>query len=273
MMKRLLQLFLLLSPVHLYASDPMEIIELKSRSVDEVIPIIRPLLEPDGKVSGMNNQLIIRAKPEQISEVRKILERIDRPARKLIIYVRHGATYDLDRDGVRADINAKLGRHSNITIGRATRPGSAQIRLRSSSTNSQLDATQHVQALEGRPAFIATGKSVPINETTTTFGSGVVQQQNTVRYRDVTTGFYVTPYLNGDQVTLNVSPHMERQGSIHGTYDITEANTSVRGVIGEWLTIGGIASSENTNRSDILRKSQTSGRNQHSIQLLVQEIR
>ena len=99
-MKRLLLLFLLLSPVPLYAADPMEIIELKSRSVEEVIPIIRPLLEPDGKVSGMNNQLIIRAKPEQISEVRKILQRIDRPARKLIIYVRHGATYDLDRDGV-----------------------------------------------------------------------------------------------------------------------------------------------------------------------------
>jgi type II secretory pathway component GspD/PulD (secretin) len=272
-MKRLLLLLLLLIPGIMYAADPMEIIELRSRSANEVIPIIRPLLEPDGKVTGMNNQLIIRAKPEQITEIRKVLARIDRPPRKLIIYVRHGATYDLDRDGVRADINAKLGKHSNITIGRSTRPGSAQVRIRSSSTNSQLNATQHVQALEGRPAFIATGKSVPINETTTTIGGSVVQQQHTVRYRDVTTGFYVIPYLNGNQVTLNISPHMERQGSIHGTYDVTEADTSVRGVIGEWLTIGGIASSENTNRSDILRRSQTSGRNQHSIQLLVQEIR
>ncbi len=272
-MKRLLLLLLLFNSSILYAADPMEIIELKSRTVNEVIPIVKPLLQPNGMVTGMNNQLIIRAKPEQIAEVRKILERIDRPARKLIIYVRHGATYDMDREGVSADINAKLGKHSNLTIGRTTRPGTARISVRSSSTNSKLDATQHIQALEGRPAFIATGKSVPINEQTTTIGGGVVQQQNTVRYRDVTTGFYVTPYLNGDQVTLNISPHMERQGSIHGTYDITEADTTVRGNIGEWVTIGGVASSRDTSRSDILRKSQTSGHNQHSIQLLVEEIR
>jgi type II secretory pathway component GspD/PulD (secretin) len=251
----------------------MEIIELKARTANEVIPIVKPLLQPNGAVTGMNNQLIIRATPEQTAQVKKILKRIDRPARKLIIYVRHGATYDLDRDGVSADINAKLGKHSNITMGREFDPGSARIRVRSSSTNSQLDATQHIQGLEGKPAFIATGKSVPIHEQTTIISGNSLQQQNSVRYRDVTTGFYVTPYLNGNQVTISVSPHMERQGTIHGTYDIAEADTTVRGKIGEWITIGGVASSLDRNRSDILRKSQTKVHDQHSIQLLVQEVR
>ncbi len=272
-MKRLLLLLLLIYPGMLVAADPMEIIELKARTVGEVIPIIKPLVEPNGTVTGMNNQLIIRAKPEQIAEVRRVLASIDRPARKLIIYVRHGATHDLDRDGVRADINAKLGKHTTITTGRSIRPESARISVRSSSTNSQLNATQHIQALEGRPAFIATGKSVPINEQTTYIAGGVMQQQNTVRYRDVTTGFYVTPHLHGSQVTLNISPHMERQGSIHGTYDITEADTTVRGKIGEWISIGGISNRVDSQDSDILRRSQTSGHDQHSIQLLVEEIR
>ncbi len=271
-MRRLLLLLLLIHHSILFASDPMEIIELKARTVGEIIPIVKPLVEPNGTVTGMNNQLIIRAKPEQIAEIRKVLATIDRPARKLIIYVRHGATYALDRDGVSADISAKLGKHTTITTGRTTKPGTARIRVRSSSTNSQLDATQHVQALEGRPAFIATGKSVPIDEQTTIIAGGVVQQQNTVRYRDVTTGFYVTPLLHGDQVTLNISPHMQRQGSVHGTYDITEADTTVRGKIGEWIAIGGLSNREDNQDSDILRRSQTSGHNQHSIQLLVEEI-
>jgi type II secretory pathway component GspD/PulD (secretin) len=271
-MKQLLLFFVLLHTEILFASDRIETIELKARPVSEVIPIVKPLLGPNGTVTGMNNQLIIRANPEKIAEIRKILEKVDRPARKLIIYVRHGASFDMDRDGVSADINAKLGKHSNITLGRTTQPGSAQIRFRSSSTNSQLDATQHIQVLEGSPAFIATGKSVPLHEQTTVIGDGVVHQQNSIRYRDVTTGFYVTPYLNGNQVTLNISPHMEREGSVYGTYDITEATTTVRGTIGEWVTIGGIASSKNAGHSDILRKAQTSGHNQHSIQLLVHEI-
>jgi type II secretory pathway component GspD/PulD (secretin) len=273
MMKQLLTILLLLHSSILFADDPMEIIELKASTADKIIPIIKPLLQQNGTVTGINNQLIIRANPEQIAEIRNILKKIDKPARKLIIYVRHGASYDLDRDGVRADINAKLGRHSNLVIGRNREPGSARIRVRSSSTNSRLDATQHIQALEGSSAFIATGKSVPIHEQITIISGNSLHQQNTVRYRDVTTGFYVTPYLHGSSVTLSISPHMQRQGSIHGTYDITEADTTVRGKIGEWITIGGAANSIDSNNSDIVRKSQTTGHNQHSIQLLVEELR
>lgn len=271
-MRQILLLILLLHCNTLIAGNPMEIIQLKARPAGEIIPIIKPLLDPGSTLTGMNNQLIIRATPEQIAEIRKLLEQIDRPARKLIIYVRHGASYDLNRDGVSIDINKKLGRHTRIVTGRRTPPGTARLRTRSASTRNQLDSTQHVQTLEGKSAFIATGKSVPIDEQTTIISGGVVQQQNTVRYRDVTTGFYVIPYLNGDQVTLNISPQMQRQGSIHGTYDISSAHTMVRGQVGEWITIGGIASSVDRNRYDILRRSKTSGHDERSIQLLVQEI-
>jgi type II secretory pathway component GspD/PulD (secretin) len=250
----------------------MEIIQLKSRPASELVPIIKPLLDPGSSLSSMNNQLIIRASPEQITQVRKLLEQLDRPARKLIIYVRHGADYDIDRDGVSIDINKRLGRHTGITTGRRVPAGTARLRTRSATTRGSLDATQHVQTLEGKPAFIATGKSIPIDEQTTIISGGVVQQQNTVRYRDLTTGFYVVPHLNGNQVTLNISPHMERQGAIHGTFDISSANTRVRGQVGEWISIGGIAGSIDHNRSDILRRSSTSGHEERSIELLVQEI-
>lgn len=271
-MRRILLLLLLFQCNILIAGNPMEIIQLKARPAAEIIPIIKPLLEPGSSLTGINNQLIIRATPKQIAEVRKLLERIDRPARKLIIYVRHGSSYDLNRNGISIDINRKLGSHTRIVTGQKTPPGTARLRTRSASTRNQLDSTHHVQTLEGKPAFIATGRSVPIDEQTTTISGGVIQQQNSVRYLDVTTGFYVIPYLNGNQVSLNISPHMQRHGSIHGTYDISSAHTTVRGRIGEWITIGGVSSSTSRNRSDILRKSQTSGHDQRSIQLLVQEI-
>jgi hypothetical protein len=272
-MKRPLLLLLLFYCTAVLADYPMEIIELKSRPASEIIPIIKPMLDPDTGITGMNNQLFIRAKPERIAEVKKILEKIDRPARKLIIYVRQGTTYDLDRSGVSVDINRKLGKHTRIVTGQGAGPGSTRIITRSASTRNQLDSTQHIQTLEGKPAFITTGKSVPIDEQTTTISGGVVQQQNSVRYRDVTSGFYVIPYLNGDQVSLDISPQMQRQGSIHGTYDVSSAHTTVRGHIGEWITIGGVSSSVDSDRSDIARRYSTSGHNERSIQLLVEEIR
>lgn len=272
-MKRLILLIFILSCNTVLADDPMEIIQLKSRPANEIIPILKPMLEPDASISGMDNQLIIRAKPERIAEIRKILKKIDRPARRLIIYVRQGSTYDLDRKGVGVDMDTKLGKHVRIITGYSKMPGSTRIITRSASTRNQLDSTQHVQTLEGKPAFIATGKEVPVDEQTTTISGGVVQQQNTVRYRDVTSGFYVIPYLNGDQVSLNISPHMQRQGSIHGTYDVSSAHTTVRGQIGEWITIGGVSSSIDSDRSDILRRAKTSGHDEISIQLLVEEIR
>lgn len=271
-MKRLFLFLLLFHHGILFAADQMEIIELKARTVAEVIPIIKPLVEPDGTVTGMNNQLIIRANPDQIAEVKKILGTLDRPARRVIIYVRQGATYDLDREGVSTDIHAKLDKHTRITTGRTTPPGTARVIVRSSSTNSKLDSTQHIQTIEGKPAFIDTGKSVPINEQTTIIAGGVIQQQNSVRYRDVTTGFYVIPYLSGDQVTLNISPHMQHQGAVYGTYDISSAHTTVRGKIGEWIAIGGVAGSVDEDNSDILRRARTSGHNDHSIQLMVEEL-
>ena len=67
-MKRIFMFFLFaLVSGFLHAGYPLEIIEMKARSVEEMIPIIRPLVEPDGTVTGMQNQLIIRTSPERLT--------------------------------------------------------------------------------------------------------------------------------------------------------------------------------------------------------------
>ena len=82
----LLCVILLLS-MPVLAAQEVEIIELRHRTVEDVLPVLEPLVEPGGALSGMNGHLIVRTSPGNLQELRKVLSVIDRPARQLLIRV------------------------------------------------------------------------------------------------------------------------------------------------------------------------------------------
>jgi type II secretory pathway component GspD/PulD (secretin) len=70
------------------AQHALEIIPLRSRTVEQVLPVLQPLVEPGGTLSGARNQLFLRASPGNVAEIRRALEAIDRPSKRLQISVR-----------------------------------------------------------------------------------------------------------------------------------------------------------------------------------------
>ena len=236
-MKVITALLLLIS-MPLLADYPLEIIELKSRPVNEVIPIIRPFIDSDGSVAGMNDQLIIRTSKQNLREIRDILDRIDRPPRRLMISVRQGAGDSISRRRAEVDINAMVGNDAKVVIGQPTAGNSVRFRTHGGRTQSDQDVTQRVQTLDGRPAFIAVGTEVPINNySVNRWGPQSYGGGNTV-YKDASTGFYVLARLNGDRVTLQVSPQMMRPRTDQH-FEFTRASTVLSGRLGEWITLGG----------------------------------
>ena len=80
-MKKILAGFILLlfsAPVW----AELEIIALKHRSAEEVLPVIRPLLDQGDAASGMNYQLILRTSPRNLEQIRRLLESIDVASRR-----------------------------------------------------------------------------------------------------------------------------------------------------------------------------------------------
>ena len=263
-------LFLFCMPV--MADYPLEIIELKGRDVAEIIPLIRPLVGEDGAVTGMNNQLIIRTSPENLGEIRRILEQVDRAPRRLIVSVRPGIDDQTGARKLAADVNVMVGKNTKIIVGQPTREDTVRLTARKNTTRSDLDVTHRVQTMEGYPAFIATGKSVPIHHYRRYWGGPYPPRGELyTQYRDVTTGFYVTPRLNGDRVTLEVSPHMERLGRMERTFDIQRARTVVGGNLGEWIAIGGAERSAGGDGTGIARSVNTRNRQQRDIYIKVEE--
>lgn len=253
------------------AENALEIIELKSRPADEVIPLIKPFAGPKGVVSGMNNQLIIHTSPERLADIRKILQQIDRPPRRLLIQVHQGQLSDSELDAIRAGASINLGEQGKIKVGE---PADKDIHLsaRSHRTRDARDITQHVQTIEGQPAFISTGQAIPIRQQSTLIAGGIIQQQQTTEYHDSTTGFYVVPHISGDQVRLLISPHMEHASHDPGSFDIQQAHTTISGKLGQWILVGEVARNTKDSRQGLARHYSTSSREDRQILLLVEEV-
>jgi len=77
-------LFLLLAlaaPAH--AQQELEIIQLKHRSAEQVMPQLKPFVEPGGVVSGMNYQIFLRASRANREQIKQLLAALDQAPRRL----------------------------------------------------------------------------------------------------------------------------------------------------------------------------------------------
>ena len=265
-------------------SMKIEIIPMKNRLVSDVIPVIKPLVVEGGTVTGMNNQLIVKTTASNLKQIKSVLAQIDYAPRQLMISVKQ------DIDG---NINIKEGGYSgrydsgNVkfespdvgnegTIIQGTDGDGNVIRYRKLETRSRIEDKNvfRIQTLEGNPAFINSGQSVPVPTQNPVVTGGAVIVPDGVEYRDVTSGFYVLPRLQGNNVTLLVSPHLSRTHPHQGAvFDIQNVETTVTGKLGEWMQIGGVNQhfNDDTRRNAITTKRR--GQEQRTVLIKVEEMK
>lgn len=69
-------------------AQPIEIIGLRHRFADDLLPLLQPLVEPGGALTGQGSQLFLRASPANARQIKEVLATLDRPPRQLLITVR-----------------------------------------------------------------------------------------------------------------------------------------------------------------------------------------
>jgi len=266
----------------------LEVIELRYRSVEQVVTVVQPIVPKPGSVSGMHNSLIVRTTPANIAEIRRVLAAIDRQPRRLMITVRQDADIDRADEGVEisgsvSSANARV----IIPSGRAERGAGDQVgrgddRVRARVYSSQAlgndRTTQQIQVLEGSEAFIRVGASVPVPSSSSVrnvVGGRVVESRiDTPEYRDVLRGFHVRPRLSGERVTLDISAQRDTPGNQgRGSMKVQRLSTTVSGRLGEWMEIGGIVSGRAFDRSGTVYRTNTVTGDNRRVLLKVDEIR
>lgn len=231
--------------------------------VEDVIPIIRPLLGRNESVTGMRQQLIVRASPRKLREIKGLLKKIDGQLKNLRITVKQGLRSQLSKREIEVSGEVPIGDSGRVIINPREKdgvivedkPGKGAVRGRVSDSESFLDEmnTQVVTTLAGNAATIYIGQQVPF-KTTENFRTGnTVTQFESTQFRDVRTGFRVLPHIREDQVILEISPQQSR--ITNGKIETTGLNTVIRGQVGDWIELGGL----NQNRDG--QGSKIAGRN------------
>lgn len=237
----------------------LETIPLRHALVQDVVPVLEPLVAPGGAVTGMNDRVIVKTTPANLEEIRRVLAAIDRTPRQLRITVRQDVANSLQ---ARHDAISASGRAGDVQVrlpgggtgdGASVRVGDRDdhARYETLSTRSQEDSsnTHFVVGLEGQPAWIQTGESLPVPERNVIIGPYGAVAQDSIEYRDANSGFYVVPRISGSHVTLDIAPQLARFDR-YGEYTVNsqQADIRVAGRIGEWIHLGG--SDENVQRAD-----------------------
>jgi hypothetical protein len=102
------------------------------------------------------------------------------------------------------------------------------------------------------------------------YGNDIPYQGRMAQLQDVTSGFYVVPRLQGDEVTLEILQHDDRPGRRRGVINTQSAGTMVRGRLGEWVELGGVATSNNNRQGGPGRSVNSRGSNNRAIQVKVE---
>jgi hypothetical protein len=246
----------------LATAQHMEVIELKSRTVDEVLPALLPLVEPAGTLTGVNNQLFLRASPRNREDIKRALAAIDKPARRLIIHV------SLDRLSQDSARGAEASGH--IVLG-STRRTDVEGRVWDTRSQRGENAAQRVQTIEGGRAFIQLGQSVPVPMRQVLVGPGGAMINEGVVYRDIGSGFYVSPRVNGERVTLEISQQAEQLEGRRGIAS-QQLATTVNGRLSEWIELGGTGQQVTTRQGGSYSVGSGQMRDVRSIWLMVEEI-
>lgn len=287
---RLVILFLLgCWSVSLYAQQTqVEVFALQHRLAAELVEVVSPLVAPEGVVQSSGNNLIVRATPARLREVRNVIYQLDTAPKQLLISVKQGA--DISQSRQSASVSGRVGgSQGGFGVPGAGRED-ANVILRDSNGNvvrggvsdstrsNQSNSTQQVRVLEGSTALIQVGQERPVvaRRVFPSVGRPVVIEQQ--GFQQVTTGFRVLPRVQGQQFTLQISPQQaslrndlgNNPRNYSGVVDVQRLNTSVSGRLGEWVDIGGAVVQQSRQTSGIGAQANIQSNTQTSVLVKVE---
>jgi hypothetical protein len=223
-----LMLIGLLSSTAFAADTVLEVIPLTNRPASEIVPSLALLLGDSAQLVDNGFNLLVKARPEQLAEIRAIVKKLDVRQSNLLITVVQSKQTSVD------ELNAAAG-------GQLDAPGGRIIgHLYQTQGKSADENTQSIRTLEGVTAHIKTGSSYP-RQNFSAFG-----YPSTTEFTEASTGFAVTPRLTGRQVILSVAPWSDKMNG-RGQLESQDALSTIRINLGEWVELGG--SGGNSNRS------------------------
>jgi hypothetical protein len=269
-------IFLLLLTISISASASYEYAVIPTQQkAENILQQLKPLFPENTKFSAKDYQLIIKASPDIIKEIKYVLKQIDRPLRNLIISIANNKTIDklLKSSYVSGKLTSKIKAEKKTTneqynnentIGQdISKPSGGTVKI--TSTQRNYDSLQNgiytARVVEGHWAYIYTGKQVPyytITEqaTNSPINSAVNKSYNyqvpQTQFKDVKSGFEAKAVLQtGNRVLIYIRSQNNQQNSTYqSNINSSSSYSTISGSLNEWLTISVINTGIITNKNN-----------------------
>ena len=215
----------LLCAASLQAEPRLDILTLQHRSADELLPLLQPLLEADERIAADGQQLLLRAEPARLDELRSLLEQLDVAPRRLLISVDSRRQEQGEQRGYRLD--AQAGRDPQ-----------AELRVQRFGTRDNAASLQQIQTVEGYPARILIGRSLPVErQARDAYG----HPYRYTEQREQQQGFQAIASVRGERVSVRLySLQDDLVRGRDGSYTNRQSDTLLSGRLGEWIEVAGI---------------------------------
>lgn len=252
----------------------LQVIELRYRLAEEIVPVVQPLLESGGVLTGADRLLFVNTSPANFEQIRQAVELLDRRPRQLVVTVGQGTVTREERTDVSGRASVGSG---DVQVGVNAPPrgdSGVAVEIDSRAQRADLQNTSSVRTLEGTETYVAVGQLAPLTTTPVVPGRRGPYEYTSTEYREVSTGFYATVRLHDESVTLEISPRQQRLGrTASGTVVETAGVVStISGRLGEWLPIGAVQESGGDNTSGLLVWGRRTVASQYSAWVKVDEV-
>lgn len=265
------------------APDDIHVITLKHRTAQELIPVIRPLLDPTDAVSAIDYRLLIRTSPKRLADVERVVQQLDVARRNLTVTVRQGSQAENRATSQSLSGEVDIGRDGRITLPRGTNDdrgaviesesGDARLRYQSRAERGSArdQRTQTLRVQDGKPAYIRIGQSVPHVKRIISLSGRQLAITQGVEYQNIVTGFEVLPRVQGERVQLDITPRLSSlTDPASGLANFQELRTTVNVRLGEWIDLGGISGAGENVRRAIVESASAGSSEQRSVWLKVE---
>jgi len=240
---------------------------LQHKTPESIIPTIQPFLQSGETVGAAHNELILRLKKENISELKRLINKLDKPSHRLVIYINRDGKFKQHTKGY--NINQEL----KVAIGSGSQHNyQGKLKIYSTHQRSNDNNNQSIKVLDGHTAHISSGISEPIsNIQIIQYGQHSHVSSNT-EYREASNGFYVTPRLHNESVVLEIAPWSQQALTDNATPSFTRASSVIRGRLNTWIELSGINEHASQSSTGILSKHRKTTKNKQQIWLKVVDL-
>jgi hypothetical protein len=271
-------ILLLLLPLSLSMANEARVIQLKHRPAQELIPVVRPLLDPGDLLQGMDYRLIVRTSDKNMREIERILAQLDVARRNLTITVKQAATTNATRRSHVVSGEKRVGERARVTLTEppstgdhglivaGDKPDSPRLRIQHTKTAARDDHSQVLRVLDGSRAFVRIGQSIPhVEKILRLSGHQAILAQGVV-LQNVVTGFEVLPHAFGDRVRVEITPRLSTLADPStGLVNLQALTTTVETKFGEWVDLGGITGTDDDIHRAILESAGARTDERHTI--------